>query len=672
MAKKKSGISDVIGRIVPGESNSPSRKKPAKKKGSGGGKRGGGGGKKSGGRKKRKKTSSRKWRIFVWLVKIAAVLVATAFIAGFLIIALYAHDLPDINDLYNDDLKKSVTVLDKNGQVIATYGDLFSEFVQYKDIPKTLIDAVIATEDRRFFSHSGIDPRGLLRAAVINTVSGRVSQGGSTITQQLAKIVFLKPERRMKRKIQEAILAVWLEHKFSKEQIMAMYLNRVYLGSGVYGIDSAAHRYFGKPAKNLSLYESALIAGLLKAPTTYSPYNSPKASVNRTRQVLANMVDARKITEYERNRAIMAATKIKIHERRESGKYFADYVVDLVQQYSGEVQENIIVKTTLDYELQKLADDSITQNMMARGAELSASQAAMVVMRPDGAVLAMIGGVDYSESQFNRATQAKRQPGSLFKLFVYLAALENGFNPETIIDDVPVSIGKWRPTNYDEQYHGPVMLREAFSKSLNAATVKLSLDVGRGKIINLARQMGIKSKLADMPSIALGSSEVNLLEITAAYAHLANKGAAVSPYAINEIRTTHGNVLYKRKGDYDLQVISLKEVKKMNNLLLSVIRSGTGRAAQIGRDAAGKTGTSQDFRDAWFVGYTPQLVAGVWIGNDDNKPMKKVTGGNLPAKIWADFMKPALAGKPALAIDENYDTGFGGEIKGFWESLIGD
>jgi penicillin-binding protein 1A len=664
MNGKRGGSDNILGKIVPSKGGAPAPKKTKSKKSKPA--------KARSGKKLSFRIKSRKLRIAIFCTKILSMLIAVGFIGGFFLVAIYGHDLPDVDKLYDEKLRPSVTVLDKNGDILANYGDLYTEFVQYKDIPKNLVNAVVATEDRRFFSHWGVDPRGMARAMVTNLIRGHVAQGGSTVTQQLAKVIFLKPERNMKRKIQEAMLAVWLEHKFSKEQIMAMYLNRVYLGAGAYGIDAASRKYFDKPAKDLSLYECAMIAGLLKAPTTYSPLNSPKASVDRTKQVLFNMVDAEKISEYDKNRALQSAAKIQIHQQRESGKYFADYIADQVQQYIGKTPDNIVIKTTYDPDLQKYADDALTQNILASGKDLNVSQAAIVVMSPRGEVLAMVGGADYSDSQFNRVTQAQRQPGSLFKLFVYAAAMENGYDPDSEIEDSPIKIGKWQPTNYDGSYAGVVTLRTALMKSLNAATVRLAEDVGIEKIISLAHQMGIKSSLNNMPSTMLGASEVNLLEITSAYAVLPNKGRAVEPYSIREIKTTNGEVLYKREGEYDLEVLDEETVKKMNDMLMNVIAGGTARGANIGRDAAGKTGTNQDYKDAWFVGYTPQLVAGVWVGNDNNRQMKKVTGGSLPARIWKDFMKAALEKAPAQTIDTNYSKGIGDDIQNFWDEVTGE
>lgn len=626
--------------------------------------------------------ASWKWKIAIILFKVFLVLSALGFIGGFFVVTYYAHDLPDINKLYSEKLKPSTTILDADGNVVRSYGDVFTEFVEYDDLPQSLVDAVTATEDRRFFKHFGVDPIGLARAAAVNLWAGGVVQGGSTITQQLAKIVFLKPERAMKRKIQEAVLAIWLEQKFNKKQILSMYLNRVYLGAGIYGVDAAARKYFGKRVRDLNLYESAMIAGLLKAPTTYAPTNNPRAAADRTETVLLAMVDAEKITEKQRKRAVERGTQVQSSKIRENSRYYTDYIMEILPQYVSNPTENLIIKTTFQPKIQRYAEDAILLNILQTSDAIGAAQAALVAMRPDGAILAMVGGVDYDDSQFNRATQAKRQAGSLFKLFVYLAALEAGMKPSDTVLDAPFSVkidGKtWQPKNYTGKYEGEVTLAKALAHSLNAATVRLSEGIGRDRVIALARRMGIHSSLQDFPSVALGAAEVTLLEMTQAFAHLPNSGKAVAPFAIEEIRTQKGEVLYQREGDFEVKVLGINAVKMMNGMLKGVVENGTGKAAQIGRDVAGKTGTTQNYRDAWFVGYTPQLVAGVWVGNDKNKAMQKVTGGSIPARIWHDFSAATLAETPAVEIDTNPYP----EIKGtpwkastaqdFWDDLAGE
>ena len=608
---------------------------------------------------------------------------AIFFIIGFFVVTYFAHDLPDIDKLYEDQLKPSITILDEEGNLVATYGDIFTEYIEVKNMPPHLIDAVTATEDRRFYLHFGIDPIGLARAIYTNIKRGKIVQGGSTITQQLAKIVFLKPERSLKRKIQEGLLALWLEHKFTKDQILTMYLNRVYLGAGAYGVDAASRKYFGKPVANINIYEAAMLAGLLKAPTTYSPVNNLRQSMARTEQVLVNMVNADKLNEAQKNVALAKGTEIHRGNFRSGTRYFTDYVVDQIPEYIGNFQGKLIVTTTFDPNHQRFAEDAVTAAILANRDSLNATQAAFLAMKPSGAITAIVGGADYSESQYNRAVQAKRQPGSLFKLFVYMAALEDGKTPNSKVDDSPIKIGKWRPKNYDGKFHGIVTLKEALTKSYNVAAVVLSETIGRNQVIKLAQRMGVESEIRNMPSLALGANEVTLKEMVTAFAHLANKGRAVVPYTIEQIKTPDGEnggeILYQRQGDYDFRVLGVNATRMMNEMLVSVVEFGTGRGAKMNRDVAGKTGTSQNSRDAWFIGFTAQIVGGVWVGNDDNSRMNKVTGGGLPTKIWHEFMSRALATEPREEIDQNAYPEIEGtpwrndnntERQGFWDRIL--
>ncbi|MCG8360538.1 MAG: PBP1A family penicillin-binding protein, partial [Kiloniellales bacterium] len=515
-----------------------------------------------------------------------------------------------------------------------------------RDLPEHLPQAVLAIEDRRFYSHFGLDPIGLLRAAYVNLREGRLVQGGSTISQQLAKILFLEPERTLKRKVQELLLAFWLERRFAKEQILALYLNRVYLGAGAYGVDAAARRYFGKPAARVSLYEAALLAGLLKAPSRYNPANDRDLADRRARLVLGAMAEADFITEEAAAEAYRAKSRGR-SAYAESGRYFADWVLSQVPSFAGVVTSDLVVVTTLDPRLQAIAESQTAALLDEEGAAQGASQAAFVALTPGGAVQAMVGGRDYIDSQFNRAVQALRQPGSAFKAFVYLAAVESGFHPDQRFTDGPIRIGKWAPNNYDGRYYGDVTLREAFARSLNSVAVQVSQQVGVGRVVDAARRLGISSALEAAPSIALGTSEVTLLELAGAYAAFANGGYGVWPYAITEIRSPEGRILYRRDGGGPGRVMTANSAATMSHLLEATVAWGTGKAAEPGRPAAGKTGTSQDSRDAWFVGYTADLVAAAWLGNDDGKAMKRVTGGGLPARLWQRVMIPAHEGLPA-------------------------
>ena len=564
------------------------------------------------------------------------------------VVGYYAYDLPDVGGLAQVARTPSVTLTAEDGTVLAGFGDLYGEAVQLRGLPRHLIDAVLATEDRRFHAHFGVDLRGLLRALWANWRAGRVVQGGSTLTQQLAKNLFLTPERTIKRKVQEVLLALYLESRFSKDQILTLYLNRVYLGAGTYGVAAAARRYFDKPAAALSLQESAMLAGLLKAPSRYAPTSDPAAARRRAELVLASMADAGYLSRDVAGRAI--ARPAEVADRPGPGRstrYFADWAIEQVTAYLGHVGRDITVVTTLDPRLQNLAERALAAGLEAKGKALDVEQGALVALAPDGAVQAMVGGRDYRRSQFNRATQALRQPGSAFKPFVYLAALEAGMRPDEVMLDRPVDVDGWRPRNYSKGHQGAVRMDEALARSINTVAVQVSERAGRGRVIETAARLGIVSRLRGHPSIALGTSEVSLLELTAAYAHFANGGAGVLPYAIIEIRDRGGEVMYRRTGQGLGRVIEQNPVRQLNAMLAAVIETGTGRAARLDRPAAGKTGTSQDFRDAWFVGFTPDLVAGVWIGNDDAHPMRRVTGGGLPAEIWRGFMLDALKGRPA-------------------------
>jgi len=511
---------------------------------------------------------------------------------------------------------------------------------------------VLATEDRDFFRHGGIDFSGIARAMLANMKAGHVVQGGSTITQQLAKNIFLTPERTWSRKLREMLLAFEIESTFTKEEILSIYLNRVYLGAGTYGVDAAAQRYFGKSAREIGLPESAILAGLLKAPSRFAPTSNPELAQKRGYQVLINMQDAGFIDKKTLERATgeLLLTLEKRRKTANSVYYFTDWIVDQLPEFAGNVEEDIVVTTTLRPDWQRLAEQTLADVLEKQGAAMDVSQGALLSMAPDGAVRAMVGGGNYGTSQFNRVTQAKRQPGSSFKPFVYLAALEAGFTPDSTVEDRPITIGKWSPQNYTGDYKGTMAMREALAQSINSVAVQLAQQVGIDRVVQMARRLGITSDLPEVPSLALGSTDVTLLEMTQAYAHLAASGHLVYAYGITKIRTRAGIVLYQREAQGTGSVLRGSVTAEMNDMLGDVIAYGTGRGANIGRSAAGKTGTTSDYRDAWFIGFTPQLVTGVWVGNDDNAPMKKVTGGSLPASIWRGFMAAALKGAPAAAI----------------------
>ena len=602
------------------------------------------------GKRKRgkKRGGPRKGRSFaVKLAKWTAVIAVWVFFIGLCFIAWLAYDLPDLSRLTSAERRPSITLVTTDGQILASYGDLYGKPVSLDQLPPYLPEALLATEDRRFYSHFGLDWRGLLRAAYENIRAGHVVQGGSTITQQLAKNVFLTPDRTVRRKGQEVMLALWLEHIMTKEQILTLYLNRVYFGAGTYGVDAAAHKYFGKPASKVTPFEAAMLAGMVKAPSRYNPLIDPKRAAERAKLVLANMVDAGYMAAQDAAHAAAAGVAAMKPAPAASGQYYADWVLDQVSSYVNYSDLDLVVVTTIDPRAQQAAEDVVAKTLASADAAKNANQAALVAMSPDGAVRAMVGGLDYGQSQFNRATQALRPPGSTFKLFDYMAGLESGMSPADTLVDAPISVGNWRPTNFDDRYLGNVSLHEAFAQSLNSIAVQVSQRAGIPKVIDAARRLGVTAALNNVPSISLGASGISLLEMTGAYAVFANRGNGVWPYGITQILDGQGNVLYQRAGSGPGQVVGAHVASELLDMMQEVVTSGTGRAAALGDwPVAGKTGTTTDYRDAWFIGFTSDLVTGVWVGNDDNTPMNKVVGGSLPTHIWHDFMQVAEAGKP--------------------------
>ncbi len=598
--------------------------------------------KKSKGKNKKKaKKSSFFGGVFKWI-----------FVAGMwggifltLLLAWYARELPDITKAPQFERKASIIVQAADGSVIGRYGDIVGNSVTIEDMPPHLVHAVIAVEDRRFYYHFGIDPLGIARAMTVNLVKGGFVQGGSTITQQLAKNLFLSRDRTLKRKIQEAMLALWLEHELTKDEILSAYLNRVYLGSGVYGVDAATRLYFSKPVKDINLREAAIIAGLLKAPSRYSPLQNPELSRERSDAVLDIMVDAGYLKKDEAKGLTSVPHDPPGKKDNNSERYFADWVVDGVDDLIGTTEEDIIVKTTLRPGMQKSAESALTRILDTYGTERNISQGAAMIMDPGGAVLAMVGGRNYGNSQFNRITQALRQPGSSFKPVVYLTAIQAGWRPTDIVVDEPITTGRYRPKNYGHKYMGEVELQTALAFSLNTISYKLTKEIGVQAVIDTARRLGIYSPLEPNLSLALGSSAVTPLELTTAYATLANGGRAVYPFGITSIESENGHVYYQRRQSRENQmVVAPGHVATITGMLEKVVEYGTGRGAAQGFRVAGKTGTSQESRDAWFMGYTDKLVGGVWLGNDDNTPMKNVTGGAMPAMVWSEMMRNSYPG----------------------------
>lgn len=561
------------------------------------------------------------------------------------LVLYYGARMPSAESWSIPERPPNVKILSVGGDVVANRGTTGGEALSLENMSPYIPQAVIAIEDRRFYSHFGIDPLGLARAMLTNLTTGRMVQGGSTLTQQLAKNLFLSPERTLERKVQEVLLAFWLEQKYSKDQILAMYLNRVFFGSNAYGVEAASRRYFNKSARDVNLGEAALLAGLLKAPSRLSPARDPKAAEERAQVVLGAMREEGYITDSEIKSAMSQTPTNAKSYWSGAEHYVADMVMDQLPGMIGEIKEDLVIDTTIDLGLEKKAEEVISATLSADGKKLDASQAALVSIDGTGAIRALVGGRDYAESQFDRASKAKRQPGSAFKPFVYAAALEIGRTPMSVRNDGPVRIGNWTPENYDQKYRGEVTIADALANSLNTIAAQLVMEVGPQNVVKVAHRLGIDSEMQANASIALGTSEVSLVELTSAYAPFMNGGFKATPHVIRRISKADGTVLYENTYDNPPRVLDPAIVSEMNQMMVRVLTKGTGKKAQLkGWEAAGKTGTTQSFRDALFVGYTSNLTTGVWFGNDDGKSMKKVTGGGLPARAWHDFMMAAHEG----------------------------
>ncbi len=556
------------------------------------------------------------------------------------------------------DREPGIMILASDGSVLAEQGSFNGDEARLSELPAYVPQAVIAIEDRRFYYHYGVDPIGLIRAIYTNYRSGRLVQGGSTLTQQLAKNLFLSHDRTLQRKLQEVVLAVWLERNFTKDEILQLYLNRVYFGSGATGIEKAAWTYYQKPASELSVIEAATLAGVLKAPSINNPAANPEAAANRAELVIESMAEEGFISPEDAAEFAERPAKAKAASYRPAKQYIVDWVNEQLPEFVKDYDQSLVVETTIDPGLQANAEASLRKRLSKDGSKLAVSQGALVVLDGSGAVRAMVGGRSYKRSQFNRVTKAKRQPGSSFKPFLFLAALERGYTPDSVEVDEPVRIGGWSPENHRKKYFGPVTLETALAHSLNTVAAKLVMQVGPETVAKVAHRLGITSELGRDASIALGTSEVTLLEMTSAFAPFANGGYPVIPHVVTRVLTKDGKLVYERNGSGMARAIGDGELGGMNRMLRAVVTEGTGtRAAFAGVDIAGKTGTSQDYRDAWFIGYSADLIAGVWVGNDDNSPTKQVTGGRLPADIWRDVMEPAhrglaprpLPGRPLVA-----------------------
>ncbi len=582
---------------------------------------------------------------------------ALIFVAAFVLV--FSRGLPDTSKLYDIHRQPSISYLDRNGALLSVRGSQYAPPVDIDSLPAYVPAAFVSVEDRRFYQHWGFDPVGIGRAVVADIHRGHAAEGASTITQQLARNLFLTPDQNIKRKVQELLLAVWLEHQYSKKQILALYLNRVYFGAGAYGIESASETFFNKPASKLSIGEAALLAALLKSPTHYSPVNEQERAGRRATIVLDKMVETHAITPEQRDEALSRSVRVSPALATQHAQYFVDWVDAQVRKLVGQPTTDLIVETTLDLPIDTAAE-AAARSVVERNAHLGVQQAAVVALDGSGRVRALIGGVSYADSQFDRAIDARRQAGSAWKPFVYLTALENGRTPQTMETDEPVTIDGWTPHNFEPEYLGSISLAEALQRSINTVAAKVADQVGRDKVADTARKLGITSEINTDPAMALGTSQVSPLEMAQAYDSFANGGYGVQAYAIERIRTRDGQVLYQHPTPAHDEVVPEPQLDQLVGMMRRVlVAPGTGtRAAIGGYDLAGKTGTTSDFRDAWFVGYTGGFVAAVWVGKDDDTPMRHVTGGSAPADLWRQFMASSL---PRLKV-QSIPTGQGAPL----------
>src|SRR5688572_4184632 len=562
-------------------------------------------------------------------------------------VAVAVASLPGYSELSKrSDLGQMIRVRSSNGTVLVSLGPSFGQWLRYEDIPPQMRTAMIAIEDKRFRSHIGVDPLGIARSIKVRFDTGAWRQGGSTITQQLARNIFLTNSRTFGRKLKEGVLALALERKFTKDQILELYLNRVYFGGGAYGIDAASRRFFGHSADTLSLGEAAIIAGLVKAPSNYSPTADAEAARRRSSIVLKSMVENGFVSASAAASVDPAEIRLQPTTKQNSVRYFTDWALPQLDTLIDETSEPIDVWTTLDTNMQRAADRAIAANTPRT------AQGALVALDRDGAVRAMVGGRDYVDSLYNRATQAERQPGSAFKLFVYLAALESGMKPTDTIVDEPIEIDGWRPRNATRTNQGPVTLREAFARSINTISAKIGAELGFATIADMARRFGISGKISTYPSMVLGTSDVRLIDMTRAFASVANRGVSAAPYAIRRVVTADGRQLYQHESSVERVLVAPWVAAEMTDLLQSAVLTGTGRAAQIGRPVAGKTGTTSSNKDGWFIGFSSGITAGVWMGRDDARPVGGLQGGTAPARAFHDFMVVAVARRPV----EQFET----------------
>jgi len=582
------------------------------------------------------------WQAFFYW---GTVLGVWGLIAVIAFLAVFATNLPDTSKIFDVTRQPSISYLDRSGGLIAVRGSQLTPPVNLDELPAYVPAAFVSIEDQRFYHHFGFDVIGVMRAGVTNLRAHHLVQGGSTITQQLARNLFLTPDQNIRRKVQELILAVWLETKFSKKQILSLYLNRVYFGEGAYGIEAASQRYFNKPAAKLSIGEAALLAGLMKGPSRYSPVSETQRAQTRANVVLNKMVETHAITPEERAEAIQHPVQVQATLANQNAQYFIDWIDQQVRGIVGQPQEDLVVETTLDLSIQANGERAVRQIVTCDAVSRGVQQAALVALDGEGRVRAYVGGADYGQSQFDRVTTARRQAGSSWKPFVYLTAMEQGRTPDQIVVDEPLKIGNWEPKNYTGKYLGAITLQTALAQSINTVAARLANEIGTVNVAQTARRLGITSPIQTDPSMALGAVEVSPLEMAQAYAAFSNGGYQVKAYGIERIRTGAGKVLF----DHGIgaqphpQVVAQPALSEMTQMMRQVLISGTGVKARVpGYDLAGKTGTTSDYRDAWFVGFTGGFTTAVWTGRDDNTPMKRVTGGGSPAEIWRDFMAASL------------------------------
>ncbi len=583
-------------------------------------------------------TSTLKWALAIGFLGLVSLAVA---------VAVAMASLPDYQQLSRrSDLGQMVRVRAADGTLLVSLGPSFGRWLTYDEIPPTMRSAMMAVEDRRFRSHVGVDPIGMARSVKVRFETGRWRQGGSTITQQLARNIFLTNSRTFGRKVKEAVLALALERKFTKDQILELYLNRVYFGGGAYGIDAASRTFFGHGAERLSLGEAAIIAGLVKAPSNYSPTADVEAARGRAGVVLNSMVENGFLPAAAATGVNPAEIKVQPTQKQNSVRYFTDWALPQLDMLIDESSDPIDVWTTLDVGMQDAANRAVNAFTPA------GAQGALVAIDRDGAVKAMVGGRDYVDSIYNRATQAERQPGSAFKLFVYLSALESGMKPDDLIVDEAVTIGGWTPRNSTRTHLGPVTLREAFARSINTVSAKIGEALGFATIADMAHRFGISGKISVFPSMVLGTSDVRLIDMTRAFAAVQNRGISVTPYAIRKVVTAEGRLLYQQQAQEQRVLVAPYVAAGMTDLLQTAVLSGTGRAAQIGRPVAGKTGTTSSNKDGWFIGFSSGLTTGVWMGRDDAKAVAGLQGGAAPARAFSEFMKAAVAKRPV----EQFET----------------